>query len=190
VSVGSLFPHPLNPYGDFPLDVAKRTYDTMLSSGDHTLRNFMLMRYRVLQPIFKWMWHRVKRKTGQPMEGHNVAAARAIKQAVGVPVIVTGGLQRASLIREIIASGAADAVSMARPLVANPDLPRQLAAGRDMPERPCTFCNRCLLNLLENPFGCYEEARYDTYEDMISEIMAVYHPSPFDPVETGATRAS
>ncbi len=181
VSVGSLFPHPLNPYGGFPADVARRTYDTMISSGDNAFRNFLLFRYRPLTPLFNFFWNRVKRKAKYPLEGHNVEAARAIKAAVDVPVIVTGGFQKASLIRDVITSGAADGVSMARTLVANPDLPLQLAAGKEEPDRPCTYCNRCLLNLLENPLGCYEEARFDTYEDMMNDIMSVYHPSPYDP---------
>lgn len=181
VSVGSLFPHPLNPYGDFPLDVARRTYDTMISSGDSAFRNFLLFRFRPLSPIFRYLWHRIKRQAKHPAEGHNVEAARAIKAAVGIPVLVTGGFQNAPLIRDVLTSGAADGVTMARTLLANPDMPHDFAAGRDGPERPCTLCNRCLLNLLENPLGCYEEARFGSYEEMIEGVMSVYHPSPYDP---------
>ncbi len=180
VSVGSLFPHPLNPMGGVPLDVAVRTYDRMLSSGDRAFLNYLAMRWKPLRPIFRYFWNRVKRKTGDDPEGLNVPASRAIKEAVGVPVIVTGGFQRASLIRQVIESGAADGVSMARPLVANPDLPRQFQQGRDLPEVPCTFCNKCLFNLLEHPLGCYEESRFPSREAMIAQVMSVYHPSPFD----------
>ncbi len=184
VSVGSLFPHPLNPMGDVPLDTAVRTYDTMLSSGNRAKLNYLAMRWKPFRPLFMYLWNRVKKQTGRDPEGLNVPAARAIKEAVSVPVIVTGGFQRASLIRQVIESGAADGVSMARPLVANPDLPHQLAAGRELPERPCTFCNKCLFNLLENPLGCYEQERFATRDEMIAQIMSVFHPSPFDP-ETG-----
>ena len=56
---------------------------------------------------------------------------------------------------------AIDAVSMARPLVANNDLVRYYERGVDLPPKPCTFCNKCLVNDLENPLGCYEIDRFD-----------------------------
>ena len=40
VSGGSSFPHPRNPAGDLPIDDFIRVYDSMISSGDHTFRNF------------------------------------------------------------------------------------------------------------------------------------------------------
>ena len=46
-----------------------------------------------------------------------------------MPVICTGGFQTASVIRKAIADGQCDAVSMARPLVANNDLVKQFAGG-------------------------------------------------------------
>ena len=52
------------------------------------------------------------------------------------------------------------------------------AAGQDRPERPCTYCNKCLVNVIENPLGCYELARYDGDRDrMMREIMSVYEPA-------------
>ena len=49
---------------------------------------------------------------------------------------------------------------MARPLVANNDLVHQFAAGRDRAEQPCTYCNKCLVHVVEHPIGCYEEKRF------------------------------
>ena len=46
---------------------------------------------------------------------------------------------------------------MARTLVANNDLPKVFASGKDQAEEPCTYCNRCLVNVVENPLGCYDE---------------------------------
>ena len=96
VSVGSLFPHPLNPPGDFAFETITRNYDAMLSGGTRTLRNYFLFRYRVLRPIFYWIWFR--QKWGKPVEGVGADSARAIKQAVNIPVISTGGWQTGSLI--------------------------------------------------------------------------------------------
>ncbi len=172
VSTGSLFPHPLNPPGDFSFETIATTYDAMISSGVHGFRNFLMFRYRVLRPVFRWLWFRMKK--GLPVEGVGLDAAREIRAVVSVPVISTGGWQTASKVREGIASGAFDGVSMARALVANPDLPEQWAAGHDVPERPCTYCNKCLLNAPKNPMGCYERARFPSDEAMLEELMAIY----------------
>lgn len=177
VSVGSLFPHPLNPPGDFAFDTIASTYDAMLSAGTNTFRNYLLFRYSSLRWIFRWLWSRHQR--GHAVEGVSLDEARAVRQAVGVPVISTGGYQRATLVREAIASGACDAVSSARALIANPDLPKQWQAGQDAPTRPCTFCNKCLLNAPKNPLGCYELSRFDgDHERMIATLMSIYDTRP------------
>lgn len=178
VSTGSMFPHPRNPAGGLPVDIADETYDTMLSSGLYTFRNYLLARYKLGRPIFRWLWNRTVRDVA--VEGISLADARAVKAAVSIPVLCTGGFQTASVIREAITSGSCDAVTIARPLIANPDLPRQFAAGADRPERPCTYCNKCLVNVIENPLGCYEPARFggDTAA-MIREVMSVYEPTAF-----------
>jgi 2,4-dienoyl-CoA reductase-like NADH-dependent reductase (Old Yellow Enzyme family) len=177
VSIGSLFPHPLNPPGDFSFETIASTYDAMLSAGVDTFRNYLLFRYPALRWIFRWLWFRMKR--GYPVEGVGLAEARAIKDAVAIPVISTGGFQRASLIRAAIESGSCDAVSIARPLIANRDLLQAWRAGRDEPERPCTFCNKCLLNAPKNPLGCYELDRYDgDHARMLAEVYAIYATRP------------
>jgi len=172
VSTGSMFPHPRNPAGDLPLEDATATYDTMLSSGSHTLRNYAFFRLPMLRPAMHELWNR---KRPEQIEGISLDDARAIKGAVSIPVLCTGGFQTASVIREAITSGACDAVTMARTLIANPDLPRIFAAGKDTADKPCTYCNRCLVHVLEDPLGCYEVSRYDgNQERMMRDIMAFY----------------
>jgi 2,4-dienoyl-CoA reductase (NADPH2) len=176
VSMGSLFPHPLNPPGDFAFDTITRNYDAMLSSGTRTLRNYFLFRYRVLRPIFYLIWFR--QKWGKPVEGVGADSARAIKRAVSIPVISTGGWQHASLIADHIDRGDFDAVSMARALLANHDLLDHWRTGRDVPERPCTHCNKCLLNAPKHPLGCYELSRFPDFQAMVDEIVSVYRETP------------
>ena len=176
VSTGSLFPHPLNPPGDFSFETIATTYDAMISSGVDAFRNFLLFRYRLLRPIFRWVWFRMKK--GLPIEGVSLEEARAIKANVSVPVLNTGGYQTASFVRAGLASGAFDGVAIARSLVANNDLVRQWASGRDSPERPCTYCNKCLLNAPKNPMGCYELARFPSRDAMIDELMTIYATRP------------
>jgi 2,4-dienoyl-CoA reductase (NADPH2) len=112
-------------------------------------------------------------------EGKNLPNARAIKKAVTVPVICTGGFQTASVIAKALQAGDCDAVSIARPLVANNDLVKIFASGRDRADKPCTYCNRCLVNVVENPLGCYEESRFPSREAMVAQIMSVFDPPPF-----------
>jgi 2,4-dienoyl-CoA reductase (NADPH2) len=178
VSTGSSFPHPLNPPGGLPIDIPVRTYNTMLPSGTYTFRNYLLFRYPLLRPIFAFLWNRTK---GKVVEGINVPSARAIKAVVSVPVICTGGFQTASYIRRVISERSCDAVSIARSLIANNDLVQQFAQGRDRPDKPCTYCNKCLLNVAANPLGCYELSRFGgDYDKMMAEVMSVFRPTGFE----------
>jgi len=173
ISIGSLFPHPLNPPGDFAFNSIAATYDSMLSSGDQTFRNYLFFRYPTLRPIFSWLWNRMK--VGRTVEGVSASEALAIKRAVSIPVISTGGWQTRSVIDRHIAGGEFDAVSIARGLIANPDLVRHWEAGHDVPSRPCTHCNKCLLTVPKHPLGCYEPARFDgDAERMIETILRIY----------------
>lgn len=196
VSTGSLFPHPLNPIGDFPFEIIRKTYDAMISSGIHTFRNYLLFRYWLLRPIFSLLWNRVKkslppqpisgdrvedetiRKLLDAYQGVNLRASQEIKKHVNIPVLCTGGFQQASYIRKSIAEGFCDGVTIARPLIANNKLVERFQQGYDLPVKPCTYCNKCLLNVIENPLGCYELSRFDEdYEEMMRDVMSVFEPS-------------
>jgi 2,4-dienoyl-CoA reductase-like NADH-dependent reductase (Old Yellow Enzyme family) len=207
ISSGSIFPHPLNPPGIFPIEDAARWYDIMLSSGNQTFRNYVLFKFKIFNPIFLWVWNRMQNVPApapaahllqdtdlaaefrqfvdtteiqgllDKFQGRNLHDASQIKANLNIPVICTGGFQQASLVRQAINNQMCDGVSMARMLVANNDLPQQWQAGKDIPERPCTYCNKCLLNVLENPLGCYDERRFEgDREALIKEVMTVFHP--------------
>ena len=81
--------------------------------------------------------------------------------------------------RNAIDEGLCDAVSIARALVANPNLPQLWQQGHDRPPSPCTYSNKCLFNLLENPLGCYDESRYASRDEMLREVYSVFDPAPF-----------
>jgi 2,4-dienoyl-CoA reductase-like NADH-dependent reductase (Old Yellow Enzyme family) len=176
VSAGSSFPHPKNPPGDFPTEEAVKTIDAMISSGSRVRFNFALLSNPAGAKIFRTSWQRAR---GDVIEGINLVDSRRIKEEVGIPVLCTGGFQTASFIRAAIAGGACDAVTIARSFIANNDLPKIFAAGQDTPERPCTYCNKCLVNVLENPLGCYEQDRYPSREAMVADILSVFDPPPF-----------
>jgi 2,4-dienoyl-CoA reductase-like NADH-dependent reductase (Old Yellow Enzyme family) len=154
-----------------------RVYDSMLSSGTKTFRNYLLLRNNLTSQVFESRW---KKAAGDVFEGVNLGDCTAIKQAVSIPVICTGGFQTASIVRRAIEEGRCDAVSIARPLIANNDLVEQWARGADSPEKPCTYCNKCLVNTIENPLGCYDVTRFDgNREEMIAQILSVFDPPPF-----------
>lgn len=176
VSSGSYFPHPRNPPGEFPVDELVKTYDQLLSSGSRALRNYLLFRFEPTQRLFERRW---KEARGDRIEGINLPAAKAIKAAVGVPVLCTGGFQTAEVIREAIRQQFCDGVTIARPLIANNDLVQQFAAGMGRPANPCTYCNRCLVHAVENPIGCYDQTRFPSREAMLAQIMSVFTPAPF-----------
>jgi 2,4-dienoyl-CoA reductase-like NADH-dependent reductase (Old Yellow Enzyme family) len=109
------------------------------------------------------------------IRGEHVDRTQQIKQSVNIPVLCTGGFQTATYIRQVIDQGYCDAVTLARPLIANNHLVQIFAQGKDCPDKPCTYCEKCRINLVENPLGCYDVSRYDgDYGKMSQAIMSVY----------------
>ena len=177
VSTGGFFPHPRNPAGvDLPIEDLAQSYDTMISSGERAFLNFIF--FKSNSRLVRRQWNEAAGPKEQ-IEGLTLADAKAIKAAVSVPVLCTGGFQTASVIEKALGDHACDAVSMARPLIANRDLPQIFARGQDRADRPCTYCNKCLVNVVENPLGCYDETRFDTRDEMIAQIMSVFEPQAF-----------
>lgn len=92
--------------------------------------------------------------------GRNVHLAAEIKKHVSVPVATISGLNDPAQMEEIIASGKADVVYMARALLADPFLPNKVMANQDedivhclrcftcMAERASTATRRCTVNPL------------------------------------------
>ena len=61
-------------------------------------------------------------------EGYFIELAQRAREVTTVPLIVTGGWRSAMAMDEAIRSGACDLIGLARPLVAEPALPRRLVA--------------------------------------------------------------
>src|SRR5262249_62090930 len=99
--------------------------------------------------------------------------------AVTALLLCTRGFQHASVIRDAITRGHCDGVSIARPLVANNDLVNQFAAGKDRADKPCTYCNKCLVHVVEHPIGCYEDSRFANHDEMLAQVMSVFQPPAF-----------
>jgi len=76
--------------------------------------------------------------------GMNAANAESIRHVVDVPVMAVGRIHDPLLAESIIARGQADLVAMARPLLADPDLPNKVATGRYRQVRRCISCESCI----------------------------------------------
>ena len=80
--------------------------------------------------------------------GANVKYAAAIKASgVTMPVIAIGAISDPEMAEEILASGQADCVAMARALIADPSFPRKAAAGKADEIIPCLRCLDCLTGM-------------------------------------------
>jgi 2,4-dienoyl-CoA reductase (NADPH2) len=83
-----------------------------------------------------------------------VPYAAAVRATTTVPVITVGRIEPERA-EQIVADGRADFVAMGRKLLADPDLPAKLAAGRAEHVRPCIYQYRCIGNIfLNEPVAC------------------------------------
>ncbi|MEU9558550.1 NADPH-dependent 2,4-dienoyl-CoA reductase [Streptomyces fumanus] len=84
---------------------------------------------------------------------------------VSVPLVATNRINTPDLAERLLAEGAADLVSMARPMLADPDFVAKAAAGRPEAINTCIGCNQACLDhtfagkitsCLVNPRACHE----------------------------------
>ncbi len=93
-------------------------------------------------------------------EGYNMIASRRIKESVSGDALISvvGGLRRKSQMEHAIETGACDMVSLGRPLIREPFLPRCLKEERQN-EASCISCNRCLAAAVAGrEVRCYHKA--------------------------------
>ena len=75
-------------------------------------------------------------------EAYFAAAAKAVKAAVNVPVILVGGFRSLAVMERVVAEGTADLVALSRPLVREPDLVARFKNGQAA-KATCVSCNAC-----------------------------------------------
>ena len=91
--------------------------------------------------------------------GNWVYLAEEIKKVVTVPVAAGIRIHDPLLAEQVLAQGRADLISMARPLIADPELPNKAREGRLEDIRPCTSCCGCLDKIDKVPVTCTVNAR-------------------------------
>ena len=101
-------------------------------------------------------WHesRVPQITGEVPSGAYVWLARTVKDAVTVPVAAANRINDPLVAEQILRDGQGDFVSMGRPLLADPYLPRKLMEGEIDQINHCIACNVCLDTAWSGPARC------------------------------------
>ncbi|MEU2095329.1 FAD-dependent oxidoreductase [Streptomyces globisporus] len=88
-----------------------------------------------------------------------------VRGAVSVPLVTSNRINTPEVAEDILASGRADMVSMARPFLADPEFVAKAAAGRADAINTCIGCNQACLDhifslkitsCLVNPRACHE----------------------------------
>lgn len=131
--------------------------------------------------------------------GCNVFLAAEIKKHVKKPVACIGGLNDPQMCEDIIASGQADMVEMARALVADPFLPNKARDGKQDDITPCIRCMICMsetwrtetIKCAVNPIiGAELDAKYCREEpDRIKKVLVIGGgPSGMEAAITAAQR--
>jgi 2,4-dienoyl-CoA reductase (NADPH2) len=108
-------------------------------------------------------WHEARVPTiiTQVPPGAWRSATARLKAEVSVPVCASNRINTPELAESILAAGEADLVSMARPLLADPDFVNKAAAGRADEINTCIACNQaCLDHVFSNqPASCLVNPR-------------------------------
>ncbi len=91
--------------------------------------------------------------------------SRRLREQISIPVCASNRINTPELADQLIADGSADLVSMARPLLADPEFVTKAAAGRADEINTCIACNQACLDhtfankrasCLLNPRACHE----------------------------------
>jgi len=112
-------------------------------------------------------WHEARIPTivTSVPRGAFVWVTRRLKGEVGLPLITTNRINMPEVAEKILADGAADMVSMARPLLADAEWVNKARAGRSSRINTCIACNQACLDhvfknehasCLLNPRACRE----------------------------------
>ena len=111
-------------------------------------------------------------------DGVNVKYAAAIKPHIQYSKVGTvGALSDPALMEEIIASGKADIVNVARGLIADPDLPLKARTGNDKDINKCLRCSYCFSHIMSTgQYCCAINPEIGREHEYTTEPLKVIHP--------------
>jgi len=130
--------------GKFPTDAIfnyMRPYCEYNPLVKFVMRYFLIPFIKLFQPPFH--------------QGYNLETAAIVKQNNQLPVITVGGMRSKRFMEKAIEAKKTDFVSMARPLIMEPDLPNKFRTG--VSDRAlCDNCNVCVVACDARPIQCYK----------------------------------
>lgn len=131
------------------LDAVEVSSNVMRLATDSARQYVAVDRRRALEDL---LLHRLHK--GPEAEAYFVPWARRLRAEVDTTIIAVGGMRRTQTMSDVVSSGAADFVALARPLIREPQLVAQLANGRTG-RVDCTSCNICLLHEDHHTLRCW-----------------------------------
>lgn len=101
--------------------------------------------------------------------------AGALSAMLPVPVILTGGLRRRSVMESVLRSGDAGFVGLGRPFIREPDLIKRLRRERAGPAE-CTSCNICAMHDEYHSLRCWRDPRRNLAEHAFFRLKGGFRP--------------
>jgi 2,4-dienoyl-CoA reductase (NADPH2) len=129
-------------------------------------------------------WHEARIPTIATMvpRGTFTSVTGRLKKEVSIPVITSNRINTPRKLEDVLEAGQADLVSMARPLLADPEFVAKSCAGDDSLINTCIGCNQACLDhifknrtatCLVNPRACHESELNLSKADPVRNIAVV-----------------
>jgi len=106
-------------------------------------------------------------------EGASLEWSRRAKEATSKPVVGSARFTDVDLMLRVLKSGELDFIGAARPGIADPFMPRKIAAGEFGRVRECIGSNRCAFSQMQGAMSCSQNATVG------EEYRRGWHPEQF-----------
>ena len=103
-----------------------------------------------------------RKKVNAPeKEAYNLALAQGLKSRVSCSIICVGGFRSRNVAEKAVSQNQADFISMSRPLIREPDLPRKWQENQS-DRSQCISCNKCFIpGLTKGGIYCVPQKKQD-----------------------------
>ncbi|MGH2983489.1 MAG: NADH:flavin oxidoreductase [Solirubrobacterales bacterium] len=135
------------------LDAVEVSCGVMEAPSDSAGKYIAVDRRRAIEDLLP---HRLLAEPGP--EAYFRAWASDLRNSVKTKIILVGGMRRTDTMEDVLSSGDADFIAMARPFIREPDIVRQIADGRTG-RVDCTSCNLCLMHEGHHSLRCWRTPR-------------------------------
>lgn len=136
------------------VDAFEVSVNVMQSPADSAAKYVAVDRRRAIRDLLP---HRLL--AAPAAEAYFRGWAQELRAVVDLPIVLVGGLRTTETMSEVLAAGDADFLALARPLIREPDLVRQILAGR-RGKVDCTSCNLCLAHEGHHHLRCWRTPRH------------------------------